>query len=305
MNLHLNPPQLIFVDDNQDFLESSRMVFGSDHSVVTFDSAEKVMEFTRNLSSPAIFFVDMCMRYEGDGIELIQDINSIARLPVICYCLSGNKDSGTKRNALSSGAAAYITKPAEKGEIDGYIVAAKRIICNTNNATRDHLTGLLNRREFDNIGSRELGQALRRKRQIVCLFFDIDNFKSINDTYSHLTGDSVIQSVADCFSAHEWRSTDVVCRYGGDEFVILLPETTEKQAQRIVRQLKSTVSSTVQHCGDGRTFHISLSVGFAKIDFDTAAQDARVVLKGLVDRSSLDMKKAKSRRRSGTGRVIK
>jgi len=302
MSEQSNSAHIVFVDDNSDFLVLCKMLFGIDHNVITFHTAEKTMEHVRNLSEPAIFFIDMNLRYKGDGILLIQNIISVTRVPVICYCLSGNSEATTKFVGLSTGAAGYIVKPFEKDEVDGYIIAAERHLLSITNATRDNLTKLLNFTEFVKVAERELGQVMRRKRKTVCLFFDLDNFKGINDTYSHSIGDSVLQAVGGCFNAHPWRSSDVVCRYGGDEFVILLPETTKSEALRIANALKKAVAGTVMQNTDGEKFNISMSVGIAELDFANSGRDVSTILKDLIDRSDEDLKKAKSLRH-GIGRV--
>jgi len=291
-----NSTKLVFVDDSCDLLVTCKEIFGDDHCVVTFENSEKTMEFARSLNEPTIFFVDMSLRHERDGIQLIANIISVARAPVICYCLSADLDPKTKFMALSAGADGYINKPFHKGEIDGYIVVAERNFSRIINATRDHLTGLLKRREFEKVAIRELGQVMRWRRPTVCLFFDLDNFKGINDTYSHSTGDSVLQAVATCLDSHPWRSSDVVCRYGGDEFVILLPEISKSEARRIASTLKEVVANTPMKNTDGNPFHISMSVGLAKLNFDKAGRDVSIILKDLIERSDSDLKKIKSQR---------
>lgn len=304
MSAQSSPAKLVFVDDGRDFLSTCEALFGVDHSVVTFETAEEAMQFTRDLNEPAIFFIDMSIHHDGDGVKLIRKIISIARAPVICYCLSGDVDPKTKFIALSAGADGYITKPFNKGEIDGYIIVAERNFSRIFNATRDHLTGLLNRRAFEKAATRELGQVMRWRRPTVCLFFDLDNFKGINDNHSHAAGDSVLQAVATCFEGHPWRSSDVVCRYGGDEFVILLPEITRAKAKRIAEALKHAVASTSVENTYGESLPISMSVGLAKLNFDSAGRDVGVILKDLIDRSDYDLQKVKSLRQ-GKGRVTK
>ncbi len=296
MSEHANSAMLVFVDDGQDFLDSCQALFGSEGRVFTFTTAVDTMEFTRSLSEPAIFFIDMSLREDGDGIQLIRNIISVARAPVICYCLSGNADPTTKFISLCAGADGYITKPCHRDEIDGYIHSAERNFSRIFNATRDHLTGLLNRREFEKSAIRELGQVMRWGRSTACLFFDLDNFKGINDTHSHSVGDSVLQVVATCFNSHLWRSSDVVCRYGGDEFVILLPETTMEEAMRISNDLKSDVANTSMKNTAGEIFHISMSVGIAGLDFRNASRDVSLILKDLIDRSDEELKKVKTMR---------
>ena len=89
-------------------------------------------------------------------------------------------------------------------------------------ATRDSLTGIANRRLFDESLGREAARAQRLRTSLSLIVFDIDHFKQINDAYGHLTGDAVLRSVADAIVAST-KSFDLAARYGGDEFVLLLP----------------------------------------------------------------------------------
>ncbi len=293
---HSQSAGIVFVDDGADFLDSCNALFGNEGHVKTFETAEETMEYTRSLEEPTIFFIDMKLKHDGDGIKLIRNIIAVARAPVICYCLSGNADPMQKYIGLSSGANGYITKPCHRDEIDGYIAVAERYFLSLFNASRDHLTGLLNRRAFEKMATRELGPAMRWGRSTVCLFIDLDKFKEINDTHSHSVGDSVLQVVATCLNAHPWRSSDVVCRYGGDEFVILLPEISKEEAERLASDLKEAVSNTDIKNSAGEVFHITMSVGIAELDFKNSSRDVGLVLNDLIERSDQDLKRVKKNR---------
>jgi diguanylate cyclase (GGDEF)-like protein len=107
---------------------------------------------------------------------------------------------------------------------------------------RDPLTRLFNRRFLEESLERELQLASRKKHAISVLFLDIDHFKKFNDTFGHDAGDKVLQSLADLLRTF-FRSTDICCRYGGEEFAIILPESSSQDATVRAHALRSEVKS--------------------------------------------------------------
>lgn len=117
---------------------------------------------------------------------------------------------------------------------------------------QDPLTGLLNRRGFQKAASLELERARRHHRPIALAFIDVDDFKRINDIHGHATGDRVLQIVGDTLLSG--RKLDLVARIGGDEFVILMPETTERGAQIAVERLHQRFQQNMHHARIRATF---------------------------------------------------
>jgi len=105
---------------------------------------------------------------------------------------------------------------------------------------RDPLTRLFNRRFLEESLDRELQLAGRKRQSIAVLFLDLDHFKRFNDTFGHDAGDMVLQSLADLFR-NFFRSTDICCRYGGEEFAIILPESSSRDAATRAEALRSEV----------------------------------------------------------------
>ena len=130
-------------------------------------------------------------------------------------------------------------------------------------AYNDALTGIFNRRYFDQRFSRELLRAKRYSRDLSILMVDIDHFKTYNDTYGHLMGDKVLQKVASILE-DRLRRADILCRYGGEEFVIILPEIDILNAQIVGEKLRTAIMNNSQlddNIMPGN--HVTISVGVA------------------------------------------
>ncbi|MFE4196686.1 GGDEF domain-containing protein [Paenarthrobacter sp. NPDC056912] len=120
----------------------------------------------------------------------------------------------------------------------------------TERATKDGLTGILNREGFTELAGRELGR-LRGDGSIVTIIVaDLDNFKTVNDTYGHAAGDEVIVAFAQA-SLASVRSTDLVCRYGGEEFIIMLPGADQDRARRVTTEISRRLAASIPDYGPG------------------------------------------------------
>lgn len=127
----------------------------------------------------------------------------------------------------------------------------------------DALTGLPNRRAFDYVGSGVWAQALRRGEPLSLLIVDADHFKRFNDQYGHQVGDEVLRGLARCLSASVHRPADLVCRVGGEEFALLLPDTDQAGAYRIAQKVHAEVSLlTIGSAGIGAGA-VTVSIGLA------------------------------------------
>jgi diguanylate cyclase (GGDEF)-like protein/PAS domain S-box-containing protein len=130
----------------------------------------------------------------------------------------------------------------------------------------DELTGIYNYRGLVEIGTREIERARRFKRPLCALFFDIDNFRKFNNTYSHATGNLILQTVAQrCRTT--MRSVDVIARFGGDEFAALLPETTLEEGQEVARRLVDEIATTHITTSYG-SLGVTISIGVTSLTDD-------------------------------------
>lgn len=126
-------------------------------------------------------------------------------------------------------------------------------------AQKDPLTKLDNRRRFDEEMQRQILGCIRRSQELSTILIDIDDFKLVNDTYGHIPGDNVLTALAATIQ-RSIRQTDLVFRYGGEEFVILLPDTPKSGAVEVAEKLRSIVADSAVIVGD-QTIGVTISLG--------------------------------------------
>jgi diguanylate cyclase (GGDEF)-like protein len=154
-------------------------------------------------------------------------------------------------------------------------------------AVTDQLTNLYNRRAFADMAEKEVGRARRYQRPLALILFDIDHFKQVNDTHGHLVGDQVLRILTDKVTKTT-RSTDFVCRYGGEEFIVLMPEAGRDEALAMAERLREMVSGITVVAAEG-TLSLTISLGVAALrptDEET--------LEGLINRADKAMYEAKA-----------
>ena len=135
-------------------------------------------------------------------------------------------------------------------------------------ARTDFLTGVLNARFFRELAQMEINRSLRYKRPFTIAFIDVDNFKTINDTFGHTEGDTVLRAIAMNMKAH-LRKTDIVARVGGDEFVILLPETNAQTAPIVISNMQRELLRGMNENGWSVTFSIgALTLNVPQLSVD-------------------------------------
>ena len=129
----------------------------------------------------------------------------------------------------------------------------------------DPLTGVNNRRFFDQRVEEEVTLALRNNSPLSCLFIDLDHFKNVNDTHGHQAGDAVLKQAANIFS-DIMRTSDVLARYGGEEFVILLADTDRKTAFDIAERIRKSIAETAFDIGTSNPLTVTLSIGLTTME---------------------------------------
>lgn len=166
----------------------------------------------------------------------------------------------------------------------------------SNQASRDYLTDLLNRREFEEQGKSLFAEALNKDQSLSLLMIDADKFKYINDTYGHSRGDEVLQVIS-AVGSNTVQHRDVFARIGGEEFVVLMPDTDKKQAIAMAERIRRTFAQSLfKHEWAGEPIPFTISIGVTSMHHDDRDESIEAMLK----RADLGLYKAK---KNGRNRV--
>lgn len=206
------------------------------------------------------------------GTELIQKIRS-ADFPYYTYIilLTARTAHQDLVDGLRSGADDYLVKPFDSEELRARLSIAERILGLESKlremleqmrvlALKDSLTGILNRRAIFEVAEDELERARREKTSLSILMADLDYFKSINDRYGHATGDLALKLAVDTIVKY-LRPYDHVGRWGGEEFLIVLPNTETEEAYQIAERLRLAIERTEMDLGEGEALSMQISLG--------------------------------------------
>jgi len=212
---------------------------------------------------PSLVLLDIEMP-DMDGFEVLRQMKedpALKDIPVIV--LSGLDGAEDKVTAFDLGAYDFVTKPFNLAELRARVRAALRMHSLmqmlSQRAQLDGLSGLWNRAYFDAQWEAEVARATRHGHPLSLALLDIDHFKSINDTYGHPAGDAVIQTVAEVFQAGI-RQSDVACRYGGEEFALIMPATPPDEAGKLCERIREFVEAMRFPRHPERTVTISIGV---------------------------------------------
>jgi diguanylate cyclase (GGDEF)-like protein len=164
-------------------------------------------------------------------------------------------------------------------------------------ASLDGLTGIANRRRFDECIMTEWQRAIREQHPLSLILIDVDYFKNYNDTYGHLLGDDCLKKIAEILQKMSQRATDLAARYGGEEFVLVLPNTSQYGAQKVAQRIKAAIAhQTIHHKSSSVSKYITLSMGIMTIIPNTMMEMA-----DFIRRTDQALFKAKS---EGRDRIV-
>lgn len=199
-----------------------------------------------------------------DGFELIKQIRGNPALKTIYLILiTARIQEGDRVRGLDLGADDYITKPFSFSELLARIRVGSRVVHYQQHLEYqtqvDSLTGLFNRRAFENKIGEEFERSKRYHSPLSLLILDIDNFKIINDTYGHHGGDAALVKISETFR-EKTRQSDFPARYGGEEFVLVLPETDQESALQAATKIHSAIRSSAFGT-TARPFRLTVSIG--------------------------------------------
>ena len=212
-----------------------------------------------------------------NGLELCRKVRDTS-LPHYIYTIFLTAKTGAAEMiaGLESGADDFLTKPVAEGELLARLQSGSRVLELERElslmAHTDFLTGLLTQRTFYEALEKEWHRSTRLKLPLSCVMVDLDFFKQINDVYGHPAGDSVLKFVAELLLDNS-RASDTVCRYGGEEFCILLPETEESDAAVWAERARARLAA-LRIPTDLKDMHITGSFGVAQRRSDVPNPEA-------------------------------
>lgn len=314
---------ILLVDDQPIIAEGIKRMLESEKDMqLTYVEDPSAAISTATEIDATIILQDLVMP-DSDGMTLLRfyKANHDTRdIPVIV--LSSKEEATTKSEAFSYGASDYLVKLPEAIELIARIRShAKNYILQKERDSAffalrelkkqleasnkklhklsmlDGLTGIANRRHFDQQLEDDLSNAASTQTPVSLLLIDIDHFKDFNDNYGHQMGDECLKKVADILSTSCQNPMDTAARYGGEEFVVLLPGTSEDNAQRVAERFKQALTNAcIEHSHSSVSDCVTVSIGIATFDRGSEYDG-----KQLVDNADKALYKAKE---SGRDRIV-
>lgn len=216
-------------------------------------------------AEPDVVVLDVHMP-EPDGFEICRELLERFHPPPAILLLSSDHSATRVIEGIDAGAIDYVAKHDDVrcliAKIEGAARVADRMRNLAQSALRDHLTGLGNRSDLRTRGSSMMSVARRHQRALSCLVLDIDHFKEVNDTHGHGVGDAVLREVARRLR-QTCRAGDALFRVGGEEFVVLTPETDVAAAAQLAERLRRAIAGRVFESGEDADLRLTVSIGVA------------------------------------------
>tara|TARA_R110001592_G_scaffold177076_2_gene417270 strand:- start:72289 stop:73221 length:933 start_codon:yes stop_codon:yes gene_type:complete len=275
-NLDLSSAKVLVVDDQVINIQAVNALLSPSYSVLVATNAEDALKVAQE-QSPDLILMDVVMPGMSgkEACMLLKANETTADIPVIFITtVSGEKD---ENECWESGGVDFIVKPFNPYTLKNRVRAhlelkyQKDILMKL--AYSDGLTGIYNRRYFEDHYSKLVRLAYRHSSPFSILLMDIDYFKKFNDTYGHIAGDDALRSVAKAVSSSLCRPTDFVARYGGEEFVVVLPDTDMKGAEHVTLSIMEAVRALkIPHSESDYEF-LSLSIGVISLQGSAMKED--------------------------------
>jgi diguanylate cyclase (GGDEF)-like protein len=258
-----SPLTVLVIEDHPDQRELLAIVLQREgYRVVTAANGLEALE-KLEVENIQIALSDIMMP-KMDGFELIKRIRTNPALKSIYLILiTARIQEGDRVRGLDLGADDYITKPFSFSELLARVRVGSRVVHYQQHLEYqtqvDSLTGLFNRRAFEKKIHEEFERSKRYHNPLSLLILDIDNFKTINDTYGHHGGDAALVKISETFR-EKTRQSDFPSRYGGEEFVLVLPETDQENALQVASKIHDAIRSCVFGT-TARPFRLTVSIG--------------------------------------------
>ena len=262
-------PRLLVVDDQPANIQAVYQAFSADHQVLMATGGEQALKVAVT-KQPDLILLDVVMP-GMDGHEVCQRLKAdpaTRDIPVIF--VTGHSDEAAETMGLSLGAVDFISKPINPAIVRARVKTHLTLKAQADMLRQyvyiDGLTGVRNRRSFDEQLASEWGRAMRDATALSVVMIDVDFFKRYNDHYGHLAGDACLRSVASALRQATKRPGDLVARYGGEEFACLLPGTPLEGALVVAQQMGAGVEALgLAHAASSVGPSVTVSLGVCSI----------------------------------------
>jgi diguanylate cyclase (GGDEF)-like protein len=285
---------ILIVDDVATDIQMLANALQEDYQILVSIKGEAALDIARSANKPDLILLDIMMP-DTDGYKICKQLKSdpeTMSIPVIF--VTGLKKNDDQERGLNLGAVDYITKPYHlpivKARVRNHMLLKQKTDMLEELSHLDGLTGIANRRHFDEILSKEQGRLGRLGGSLSLIMLDIDFFKAYNDNYGHGTGDECLIQVAKALSGIVKRPTDLLARYGGEEFAVILPDTDLEGAMQVAKSLHDEINRlNIAHAFTPIADHVTLSLGVASL----VAEPGSASLEDLLKRADDALYKAK------------
>ncbi len=271
--------------------------------VTLAESGSEAWRILEQPNAPKLVLLDWVLP-DLDGIELCQRIRQAGSSSPYTYVILLTSKEGRQNmlQAMQAGADDYLAKPFDELELKARLLVGKRILdlqeqlvsareSMRHAATHDSLTGLTNRGEILAMLERELERARRERKPVAVILCDVDHFKNVNDTLGHLFGDEALREIGRRLRA-QLRVYDGVGRYGGEEFLMVLPSCDLPNALLRANELREIIANTPVVCS-GEERLITMSMGVA-----VSACEGKNEVEMLLNQADAGLYKAKEKGRN-------
>lgn len=283
--------RILIVEDDALNIVALSLILGEKYNLNICKDGLEAVEVARS-QMPDLILLDVVM--PGiDGFEVIarlKDLQETCNIPVIF--ITGLSNSVSEVRGLSLGAADYINKPLTPAIVELRVKNQMTIIRQMRKiqklSTTDTLTNIANRRHFNVWLEQEWKRGAREQEPISLIMLDADKFKDYNDTYGHMQGDVALATLARIFKEHARRAMDLVARWGGEEFAVLLPSTCHSGAKAVAERIRRDVEEAVIMNSEGKPTRITVSIGV-----NTVLPQAGQSFESFISETDLALYKAK------------
>ncbi len=260
--------RILIVDDSSLNIRVLGETLSPLHEIYAATSGEEALKIANSDPQPDLILLDIVM--PGiDGLEVCRRLKADIRtqdIPIIF--ITAMTDEKDEEMGLELGAVDYIRKPCSppivKARVKAHLELKRKSDILKNLSNRDGLTGIPNRRRFEEHFNLEWSRGVRSGSPLSIVMMDIDFFKNFNDNYGHAKGDECLIAVAEALNGCIKRPTDMVARYGGEEFVAILPETDFKGAKTMAESMRKAIEQLkIPHEFSVTAKNVTISVGLA------------------------------------------